>query len=67
MRVLRLEGGTAGDSSAELVYRVADAAGERVIRYLPEGKKVHRVQQIELPVLGPEQQAQCKARLGGKA
>jgi predicted metalloprotease with PDZ domain len=67
MRILRLEGGTAGDSATELVYRVSDEAGERMIRYLPEGKKVHRVQQIELTAEGAEQEAACKARLGGKS
>jgi predicted metalloprotease with PDZ domain len=66
MRIMRLEGGTVGDSSTELVYRIADEAGERVIRYLPEGKKVHRVQQIELTAIGADREAACKARLAGR-
>jgi predicted metalloprotease with PDZ domain len=65
MRLIRFESGKVGDASVEVAYRVADAAGERVLRYLPEGKGEHEVQRIELTVDGPEQEARCKARLGG--
>ena len=64
MRLLRRESGTVGDSSVEISYRVADATGERVIGYLPEGKGDFEVQRIALTA-GPEREAQCRARLGG--
>lgn len=67
MRLLRRESGKIGDSTVELAYRVADESGERVIRYLPEGKGEFEVQHMELTIAGPEQEARCKTRLGGAA
>lgn len=65
MKLVRLESGKIGDSSVELVYRVSDESGEKLIRYLPEGKKEFEVQRVELTADGPEQQAKCRAKLGG--
>jgi predicted metalloprotease with PDZ domain len=65
MRLVRFESGKVGDSSVELVYRVADESGERVLRYLPEGRGEHEVQRVELVAGGPEQEAVCTKRLGG--
>ena len=65
MRLVRFESGKIGDASVEVVFRVADEAGERLIRYLPEGKGEHEVQRVELIADGPEQEARCAKRLGG--
>jgi predicted metalloprotease with PDZ domain len=65
MRLIRREAGKVGDSTVEMAYRVSDSAGERVIRFLPEGKGEFEVQRIEITAAGPEQEALCKARLGG--
>jgi predicted metalloprotease with PDZ domain len=65
MRLVRREAGKVGDSTVEMAYRVSDEAGERVIRFLPEGKGEFEVQHLEINAAGPEQEASCKARLGG--
>jgi predicted metalloprotease with PDZ domain len=65
MKLVRLESGKIGDSSVELVYRVSDDSGERLVRYMPEGKAEFDVQRVELTAEGPEQQAKCRALLGG--
>jgi predicted metalloprotease with PDZ domain len=57
--------GKFGDSSTEIVYRVADENGERVLRYMPEGKAEFDVQRVELTASGPEQEAACRRRMGG--
>jgi predicted metalloprotease with PDZ domain len=67
MRLIEREAGKIGDSSVEIAYRVADAAGERVLRYFPAGQGEFEVQRMELTAAGPEQEARCKARFGGKA
>ncbi|MEA3000973.1 MAG: hypothetical protein QOK17_2806 [Sphingomonadales bacterium] len=64
MRLVRRESGKVGDSTVEIAYRIADAGGERVIRYRPEGKDEFVVQRLE-PAAAPEDQARCRARLGG--
>jgi predicted metalloprotease with PDZ domain len=66
MRLLGRESGKIGDSSVEIAYRVADESGERLIRYLPEGKAEVEVQRIELTVADADQEERCKARLAGK-
>jgi predicted metalloprotease with PDZ domain len=65
MRLVRREAGKIGDSTVELAYRVADDKGERVIAYRPEGKAEFEVQHLEVTASGSEQEARCKARLGG--
>jgi predicted metalloprotease with PDZ domain len=65
MRLVRFESGKIGDSTVEVVFRVADESGERMVRYLPEGKNVHEVQRIELIGDGAEQEERCTARLAG--
>jgi predicted metalloprotease with PDZ domain len=59
MRLVQREGGVIGDSSVEIAYRVADSEGERVIRYLPEAKEEHEVQQMVLTAETPEAKARC--------
>jgi predicted metalloprotease with PDZ domain len=60
MKRLAREGGKEGDSRVELGYRVADAAGERWIRYRPEGRAKIALQQLALkPGLDANAQAAC--------
>jgi hypothetical protein len=63
MRLIRRESGKIGDSTVELAYRVSDGSGEKVLRYLPEGKAEFEIQRLELSAGADE--ARCKARLGG--
>jgi predicted metalloprotease with PDZ domain len=65
MQLVRREAGKIGDASVELAYRVTEGGVERVISYLPEGKGEFEVQRLELTASGPEQDARCRARLGG--
>ncbi|MEA3064126.1 MAG: hypothetical protein QOJ27_561 [Sphingomonadales bacterium] len=65
MRLIRREAGKVGDSTVEMAYLVSDEAGERVIRFLPEGKAEFEVQRLEVTAAGAEQEARCRARLGG--
>ncbi|HEX2762977.1 MAG TPA: hypothetical protein VHM92_03895 [Allosphingosinicella sp.] len=64
-RLVRREGGRVGDSTVEIAYRVADEAGERVLRYMPEGKAEFEVQRLVATASGPEDEARCRTRLGG--
>ncbi|TFI57811.1 hypothetical protein E2493_13375 [Sphingomonas parva] len=48
MRLVGREDRNSGDSAVEIAYRVADAGGERVLRYLPQGKEEFEVQRLEL-------------------
>ena len=65
MRLVRREAGKIGDSTVELAYRVNDKGRERVISYLPEGKKEFEVQQA-VPAAGDAAaQARCRILLGG--
>ena len=59
MRLIAREAGKIGDSRTEIAYRVADEGGERVLRYLPEGKKEFEVQRLELD--GREKDLGCNA------
>ena len=65
MRLMRRESGKFGDSTIEVAYRVADANGERLVRYLPEGKKEFDVQQMVLAPMDEGQRAGCVRMLGG--
>jgi predicted metalloprotease with PDZ domain len=65
MRLVRREAGKVGDSTVEMAYRVSDGTDEKVIRFRPEGKGEFEVQHLEITAAGPEQEARCKARLGG--
>jgi hypothetical protein len=44
---------------------VSDGTGEKVIRFLPEGKAEFDVQHLEITATGPDQEERCRARLGG--
>lgn len=46
MKRLEVLGGKVGDHSVEVAYRVADANGERVIRYLPQGRRIVTQQRL---------------------
>lgn len=67
MKRLGREGGAANDSSVDLTYRVADAAGvEREIRYKPEGKTRVTFQRLSVPLnLPPDQRRACVRTLTG--
>ena len=65
MRLIRREAGKVSDSTVEMAYRVSDGSGEKVIRFLPEGKAEFDVQHLEVTAAGPEQEARCRRRLGG--
>jgi predicted metalloprotease with PDZ domain len=65
-RLVRREGGTIGDASVQMSYRVSDGGAEKVITYLPVGRSEHQVQRLVLAAEGPEQAAACKTRLGGE-
>lgn len=67
MRLVRMESGTIGDSSVEIVYRVADAGGEKLLRYLPEGRNSYTVQQVELADAARADEPRCRTMLGGGA
>jgi predicted metalloprotease with PDZ domain len=62
MKLVLREAGKIGDSSVEIAYRIADEGGERVLRYMPEGKESREVQQIVLTTEGPEAEARCLKR-----
>ncbi len=64
MRLIRRESGKIGDSTVEIAYRVADAAGERVVRYLPAGARQIEVQRVVLTATGAAQEARCRTVLG---
>ena len=66
MRLIQREGGVIGDSTVELSYRIADEMGERVIRYMPEGKARHQVQQLMIHAATDEERARCRTRLAGE-
>lgn len=65
MRLIRREAGKVSDSTVEMAYLVSDGTGEKVIRFLPEGKAEFDVQHLEVTATGPEQEERCRARLGG--
>ncbi len=66
MELLGREGGMIGDAEQEIAYRVRDGAAERLIRYMPRGHGMVRLQRLELaaPLEGAAL-AQCLAVLGG--
>jgi predicted metalloprotease with PDZ domain len=59
-------GGTIGDSTVELAYRLLDEEGVRIVRYLPAGRTEHDVQRLVLTAEGEDQEARCRARLAGE-
>jgi predicted metalloprotease with PDZ domain len=66
MIVVGREGGKSGDSSVENVYRVKDASGEKVIRYLPAGRDLMSVQQVQVkPGIKGKAADRCARELGG--
>lgn len=62
MRYVRRESFRPGDSSVPMVMRVADANGERVLTWLPQGRETVRFQRLTLAADAGEA---CRARLGG--
>jgi hypothetical protein len=67
MRYVRRESFRPGDSSVPIVMRIADADGERVLRWLPRGRQTVRFQRLDLASLTDEAaRAACRARLAGQ-
>ncbi|TRW17485.1 M61 family metallopeptidase [Glacieibacterium frigidum] len=64
MKRLARIAGTEGDSRKTLSYRIADAAGERVIAWLPAGRTRVALQQL---VLAHPLPAGCARAMGGAA
>jgi predicted metalloprotease with PDZ domain len=64
MRHVRRESFRPGDSSVPMVMRVADASGERVLTWLPQGREIVRFQSLVLAA-GAGAGDACRARLGG--
>jgi predicted metalloprotease with PDZ domain len=68
MILVKREGGTMGNSRAELVWRVKDGDQERVIRYQPVGKGTAKVQELRLrPGLAGPAEAACIAEMTGSS
>ncbi len=63
MKLVRREAGEIGNPAVEIAYRVADTGGERVLRYLPAGRTLVRLQQLKVPALTPARRTACAARL----
>ena len=68
MTIVAREGGKTGDSNVENVFRVRDSAGERVIRYLPAGREMVKVQQVQAKVRPDSKAAaQCVGDISGQS
>ena len=66
MIVVGRESGKSGDSSIANAYRIKDATGERVIRYMPVGRGTVELQQLQVrPGLDPAAAARCARELSG--
>jgi hypothetical protein len=66
MRIVEREAGQPGDSRVELVYRVQDDAGEKLIRYRPMGRQTMQLQEIQLtPGMTATQKAACARSMAG--
>lgn len=66
MRMVRREAGVVGDSRVEYAVRVQAAAGERIIRFKPEGRESFTVREIVVaPGLDEVARKTCAARIGG--
>jgi predicted metalloprotease with PDZ domain len=66
MRILKREAGDNEDSSVDLVYRVQDERGERLIRYKPQSRRTVTYQEIVLaPGMDAAKRARCARTMGG--
>jgi predicted metalloprotease with PDZ domain len=66
MIIVAREGGKVGDSTIENAYRIKDAAGERVIRYLPAGRERLAIQEVRVkPGSEKMDSSRCGAMLSG--
>lgn len=66
MTIVKREAGKPGDARVELVYRVKDGDTERVIRYMPEGKRRFLTQRLVLASpLSDAARAALVKRIGG--
>jgi predicted metalloprotease with PDZ domain len=66
MRYVRRESFRPGDSTVPIVMRVADADGERVLQWLPQGRERVRFQRLELRAFAAEaERGACRSTLAG--
>lgn len=66
MQVVRREAGVVGDARVEYGLRVQAGDGERLIRFMPEGKGTFSQRQIVItPDLDAAARKTCEARIGG--
>lgn len=65
MTLLGRVGGLEGDSRVPAGYRSSEDGRERVIRYLPEGKRRTTLQSVKMLPLEPAQRSACTGKMGG--
>ena len=66
MKIVKREAGKPGDSRVALTYRVLDGASERLITYLPEGRRRLTLQELVLETdMDDGERKACAARLSG--
>ncbi len=66
MKIVRREAGVVGDARVEYAVRVKEGDGERVIRFMPEGKDRFTMREIVIvPGLDETARKACAARIGG--
>lgn len=65
MKILNLDLNAPRDSRTPVTYRVLVDGKERVISYLPQGKRRERVQELKLRTLDAGGRSVCAARLAG--
>ncbi len=68
MKIVKREAGKPGDSRVALTYRVMDGGNERLITYLPEGRRRLTMQELVLETDADDvARKACVARLSGMA
>ena len=65
MKILKRESGQPGNAAVEFVYRIDDAGTEKVIHYLPAGKRTFLTQRM-MPGPGGEDDPALRKRLAGE-
>jgi predicted metalloprotease with PDZ domain len=65
MKLVGRVGGLEGDSRVRVGYRILENGGERVIRFLPEGKGRLTLQRVNMLPLDAAQNSACAAKMGG--
>jgi len=66
MRFIGRVGGRPGDPTSEAHFRVADAEGEKIVRYLPASRTTAQVQRIALSPADAAAKEKCAAFVSGR-